>query len=58
VSDLHQLAGEAHERVQNGLMNRLNITMTMIYRIQECRQDHMKQLTKQGDFVLSDGEDE
>jgi hypothetical protein len=52
ASDLHQLSGVAQMR------NRPNITMTMIYRILECRQDHTKQLTEHGDFVPSDGEDE
>jgi len=58
ASDLHQLSGVAQMRVLHGLMNRLNITMTMIYRILQCRQDHMKRLTAHGDFVSSDGEDE
>jgi len=58
VSDLHQLSGVAQMRVLHGLMNRPNITMTMIYRILECRQDHTKRLTDHGDFVPSDGEDE
>jgi hypothetical protein len=30
----------------------------MIYRILECREDHTKQLTEQGDSVPSDGQDE
>jgi hypothetical protein len=30
----------------------------MIYRILQCRQDHMKLLTEHEDFVPSDGEDE
>jgi len=42
----------------HGLMSKLNIMTWMIYRIRECREDHMKQLTEQGDVVLSDGEDE
>ena len=58
ASDLHHLSGVAQMRVLYGLMNRPNITMTMIYRILECRQDHTKRLTEQGDFVPSDGEDE
>jgi hypothetical protein len=57
-SNLHQLSGVAQMRVLQGLMNRPNITTTMIYRILECRQDHRKRLTEQGDFVPSDGEDE
>ena len=32
--------------------------MTMIYRILECWQEHTKQLTEHGDFLLSDGDDE
>jgi len=58
ASDLHQLAGVAQMRVLHDLINRPNITTTMIYRILECRQDHMKRPTEHGDFVLSDGEDE
>jgi len=58
ASDLHQLSGVAQMRVLHGLRNRPNITTTMIYQILECRQDHTKRLTEQGDFVLSDGEDE
>jgi len=58
ASDLHQLSGVAQMRVLDGLRNRPNIKMTMIYRILECRQDHTKRLTKQGDFVPSDGEEE
>jgi len=58
ASDLHQLSGVAQMRVLHGLMNQPNITTTMIYRILECRQDHMKRLTEHGDFVSSDGEDE
>jgi len=58
ASDLHQLSGVAQMRVLHGLMNRPNITTTIIYRILECRQDDMKRLTEQGDFVPSDGEDE
>jgi hypothetical protein len=58
VSDLHQLSGVTQMRVLHGLMNRPNITTTMIYRILECRQDRTKLLTEQGDFVPSDGEDE
>jgi hypothetical protein len=45
-------------RVLHGLINRPNITTTMIYRILECRQDHTKRLTEHGDFMSSDGEDE
>jgi len=58
ASDLHQLSGVAQMRVLHGLMNRPNITTTMIYGILECRQDPTKRLTEQGDFVPSDGEDE
>jgi hypothetical protein len=58
ASDLHQLSGVAQMRVLHGLMNQANITTTMIYRILECRQDHTKRLTEQGDFMPSDDEDE
>jgi len=58
ASHLHQLSGVAQMRVLHGLMNRSNITTTIIYWIVECRQDHMKRLTEHGDFVSSDGEDE
>jgi len=58
ASDLHQLSGVAQMGVLHGLMNRPNITTMMIYRILECRQDHMKRLEEQGDFMPSDGEDE
>jgi len=58
ASDLHQLSGVAQMKVLHGLMSRPNITTLMIYRILECREDHTKQLTEQGDVVLSDGEDE
>jgi len=37
VSDLHQLSGVAQMRVLHGLMNRPNITTTMIFWILECR---------------------
>jgi len=58
ASDLHQLSGVAQMKVLRGLMSRPNITTSMIYPILECREDHTKQLTEQGDVVLSDGEDE
>jgi len=58
ASDLHQLSGVARLGVLYGLMNRPNITTTMIYWILEYRQDHTKWLTEYGDFVPSDGEDE
>jgi len=58
ASDLHQLSGVAQIRVLHGLMNRPNITTTMIYSILECWQDHTKRLTEHGDFMPSDGEDE
>jgi hypothetical protein len=38
ASDLHQLCGVAQMRVLHGLMNRPNITTTMIYTILEYRQ--------------------
>jgi len=58
ASDLHQLSGVAQMKVLHSLTSRLNITTSMIYQILECREDHTKQLTEQGDFVPSDGEDE
>jgi len=58
ASDLHQLSGVAQMRVLHGLMSRRNITMMTIYRILECQQDHTKQLTEHGDFVLSNGGNE
>jgi hypothetical protein len=58
ASDLHQLTGVAQMRDLHGLMNRPNITTTMIYRILDCRQDQTKRLTEKRDFVQSDGEDE
>jgi len=58
ASDLHQLSGVAQMRVLHGLMNRPNITTTMIYRNRECPQDHTKRLTEQSHFVPSDGENE
>jgi len=58
ASDLYQLSGLAQMRVLHGLMNRPNITTTMIYRILECRQNYTKHLTEHGDFVPPDGEDE
>jgi hypothetical protein len=36
ASDLHQISGVAQLRFLHGLMNRQNITRTMIYRILEC----------------------
>jgi hypothetical protein len=47
ASDLHQLSGVAQMRVLHGLMNRPNISTTMIYRMQEWRKDHTKWLTEQ-----------
>jgi hypothetical protein len=58
ASNLYQLSGVAQMRVLHGLINRPNITTTMIYRILQCRQDHTKPLTEHGDFMPSDGEDE
>ena len=54
VSDLHQLSGVAPMRVLHGLMYRLNITTSMIYRILECREDHSKHLMEYRDVVPSD----
>jgi len=57
ASDLHQLSGVSQMKVLHGLRSRPNITTSMIYRILECREDHTKQPTEEGDVVLSDGED-
>jgi hypothetical protein len=56
-SDLHQLSGVYQIRVLHSLMNRLNITTTMIYQMLQCREDQ-KWLTEHGDFVPTDGDDE
>jgi hypothetical protein len=58
ASDLYPLSGVAQMRVLHGLMSRPNITTSMRYCILECREAHRKQLTEDGDFVPSDGEDE
>ena len=57
-SDPHQLSGLAQMRVLHGLMSRLNIMTSMMYRILECPQDHTQQLVEHGHIVPSDGEDE
>jgi len=57
VSDLQQLSQVAQMRVLHGLMSWPNITTSMIYRILECRKEHTKGLTEQGDVVPSDGKD-
>jgi len=41
-------------RVLHGLMSRPNITTSMIDRILEACEDHMKQLTENGDILQSD----
>jgi len=58
ASDQHQVTEVAQIKVRHCLMSRPNITSSMIYRIDECREDHKMQPTDQGDVVLSDGEDE
>jgi hypothetical protein len=58
ASHLHQLCGVAQMKVQHGLMSRLNITTSIIYRIQECHEDHTKLLMEERDVVLSHGKDE
>jgi hypothetical protein len=45
-------------RVLHGLMNRPNITTTMIYLILDGRQDYTTWLRELGYFVPADGEDE
>jgi len=46
ASDLHQLSEGAQMKVLHGLMSRLNITTSMIYRILECREHHTKRLRR------------
>jgi hypothetical protein len=58
ASDYHQLSGVARMRGHHALMNRPNITTTMIYWILDSQQDCTKRLTEHGDFVPSHGEDE
>jgi hypothetical protein len=58
ASDLHQLSGVAQMKVLHGLISRPNITTSMIYRILESREDHLKQLTEHGNVLPSDGDDE
>jgi hypothetical protein len=58
ASDLHQLSRVAQMRVLHGLMNRQNITTTMIYQILEDRQHQTKRHMEQEGFVPSDSEDE
>lgn len=58
ASDLHQLSEATQRRVLHGLMSRLIIPTWMIYWILEWWEEHTKQLTEHGDFVLSDVEDE
>jgi len=58
ASNLHQPSGVAQMGVLPGLMSWPNIMTSMIYWILEVWKDHTKQLTEQGDVVLSDGEDE
>jgi len=58
ASDIHQLSGVAQMRVLHGLMSRLNITMSMIYCILECRKDYTPQVIEHGGVLPSDGEDE
>jgi hypothetical protein len=58
ASDLYQLSAVAQMGVLHGLMNRWSIMMTMLYRVLDCRQDQTKPPMEQGDFLLSDGEDE
>jgi hypothetical protein len=58
ASDLHQLPGLAQMGVLHDLMSRPNITTSMIYRILECHENHMKHHTGQLDVVPLDGENE
>jgi hypothetical protein len=51
TSDLHQLSGVAEMKVLHGVLSWPNITTSMVYRILQCCQDHMKQHTEQGDVV-------
>jgi len=54
ASDLHQHSGVAQIRVLYGLISRLSITTSMIYRILEAHEDHTKQLTENGDTLMFD----
>jgi len=56
ASDLHQHSGVTQISVLHGLMSWPNIMMTMTYQILESHWDHTYWLTKNGDFVPSDGE--
>jgi hypothetical protein len=58
ASDHRQLSAVAQMRVLQVLMNRLNITTTIIYCILESSWGHTQWLTQHGDFVPSDGQDE
>ena len=57
ASDFHQLSGVAQMRVLHGLISHQDIMTSMIDRILEYLQHHMKLLTEQGDMVPSNGED-
>jgi len=54
ASDLHNHSGVAPMRVLQGLMSQPNITISMLYLIQESCEDHTKQLTENGDILQSD----
>ena len=54
ASDLHQLSGVTQMRVLHGLMSRLTIMTTMIYRNLESRKEHTNRLTENGDTLQSD----
>jgi len=58
ASDLHQHSGVSQVWVLNGLMSWLNITMSMICCILQCRDNQNHELTEHGDLAASDGEDE
>jgi hypothetical protein len=54
LSDLHHHSGVVQLRVLHNVLSQLNIKMTMIYQILMSREDHKKQLMKQGNNLLSD----
>jgi hypothetical protein len=54
ASDLHKHSGVAHMRALHGLMSRPNIMTLMICRSLEASENHIMQLTKNGDTLQSD----
>jgi len=54
VSNLHKHSGVMQMRILHGLLSRLNITTSMIYRILEAHEDHTKRLTENRDTLEFD----